>query len=434
MAVGGRVRADHLNTYGYERNTSPQIASFAARGVVFENAFSQAPWTLPSIDSVFTGAHPARHGVVHQGLALAPDSSTVSGIMQAEGYYTVAFHDGGYLNSAQGFHHHFDRYERINGMRSLETVVRWLDEHRDLPFFMFLHTYDVHAPYGSVPKEYRERFAREGVTSQFDLALKKPVDHWHDQEMPRFEPNDYERMRDLYDGEIRFVDDQLGRLFSALDDLDLEDRTHVILVSDHGEEFGEHGKFEHHNGNLYRELSNVPLIWVGPGVAGGRSVKEVVQTIDILPTVLDRLGIDPLAAGDIDGRSLGPLLDESGPSPKREGLAAFSETHERGRARSVRSAARRRAGGIRPRRADPRGPPGAGLHQVNRACDGSLSAQGPHGTTSSRCRGRRPPSFGADRRPERAGPLTELSDRHVFPPPAHGSGPTMPPGRGRPSR
>lgn len=331
------LRSDHLNSYGYERDTSPQMAAFAKRGVLFEQAFSQAPWTLPSFASIFTGLHPARHGVVRNGTALTADGPSLPGLLRGAGYFTVGFHDGGYMGHVQGFHNNFDHYERIEGLRSIETVVDWATSHRDLPFFLFLHTYDVHSPYGSVPEEYRDIYSREDRASRHDLATHKPVDIVRKHKPGVFEARDFEAMHDLYDGEIRFVDDQLGRLFAVLDELGLSKRTHVILMSDHGEEFGEHKGIEHHNGNIYRELTQIPLVWVGPGIAQNRRVTELVASVDILPTVLDRLGIDLRTAGDINGIPLVPLLIEEQSPDRWRRRHVFSQSHSNGGARSLRT-------------------------------------------------------------------------------------------------
>lgn len=361
------LRADHLNSYGHTRDTAPAIAAFAARGVVFAQAFSQAPWTLPSMVSIFTGLRPGKHEVVHADRALSADIPTLPDVLQRAGYYTAGFHNGGYLSYAYGFHHSFDLYEQIDGLRSMPRVLQWIRQHQSLPFFVFLHSYDVHAPYGSVPPQYHDRFsqglapqdsarsegdppeasvsgaARQPAESglepapRFDLLKRKPARIWSSLKRNPFEPADYQRMRDLYDGEIRFVDDRLGELFRALGELKLRRRTLVILLSDHGEEFGEHGKVEHHNGHLYRELVHIPLVMSGPGIARGRRVEQLVEAVDVFPTVLDLLGIDPKGIGPIDGRSLAPLL--SGDPSEREDVKryAVSETHDFKGARVLRS-------------------------------------------------------------------------------------------------
>ncbi|MFP8880836.1 MAG: sulfatase [Myxococcota bacterium] len=330
------LRSDHLTSYGYEQNTSPAIASLASRGVVFEQAFSQAPWTLPSFASLFTGLRPARHGVVNKSNALSDQVATLPGTLHEAGYYTAGFHDGGYVSHAHGFHHAFDLYERVQGLRGVPRVLDWIREHRSVPFFLFIHSYDVHAPYGSVPQSYRDRFASKGAQSRFDLVNEKPAQIFR-KLRTEFEEGDYSRMKELYDSEVRFVDDQLGHFFGVLDELQLSDRTIVILLSDHGEEFGDHGRFEHHNGNVYRELSQIPLVISGPGIAHGRRTQELVETVDVLPTVLELLGIDRGAAEGIDGTSLVPLLYERERAGERTKRYAFTQTHDYGGARALRT-------------------------------------------------------------------------------------------------
>ncbi len=327
------LRADHLTAYGYERQTSPALARFARRGVVFERAYSQAPWTLPSFASIFTGLRPSRHGVVRERLALRAATRTLQGALRKAGYVTAGFHDGAYLSKGYGFHHHFDHYQRIQGLRDLPVVTQWLETPRERPFFLFLHTYDVHAPYGSVPEHYRGAFAADGGHGRLDLIDKKPLQIWRQHKKP-FSAADFQRMVDLYDGEIRFVDDRLASLFRTLDDTELSEQTLVILLSDHGEEFGDHGKFEHRNGHVYRELTQVPLVFVGPGIAAARRVHEVVETVDVMPTVLELAGV---AAGNVDGESLVPWLRADSPPRETEWGYALSEAHGRHRARALRT-------------------------------------------------------------------------------------------------
>lgn len=190
-----------------------------------------------------------------------------------------------------GYAEHFDLYRKISGFRALSTVTDWLDGIPDMPLFLWLHTYDVHARYGSVPTAYHDLFTAPDHHDPFDLQRNKPTDvQWAEANQGRPSAADMAYMTDLYDGEIRFVDDGLGELFAWLERSGRKDNTYVILVSDHGQEFGDHGRLEHRNGHLYEELLRVPMIIAGPGIPSGRTVSTLVETIDLLPTVLQLLG------------------------------------------------------------------------------------------------------------------------------------------------
>jgi len=283
------LRADHLGCYGYLRNTSPAIDGLASGGILFENAFSQSNWTLPSFTSIFTGLYPSHHGAINDRTGIRESLASFPAFLRDQGYFTAGFHEGGYVGPHFGFNAHFDMYRKINGFRSISKVIRWIHEHRGMPYFLFLHTYDVHAPYGSVPAAYTTLYTDADYADPYDLKRKKPH-YWKGKYKRKdlFNEKDCTQMSNLYDGEIRFIDDQLAKLFQSLA-ADEIDHTYIILVSDHGQEFGEHGKFEHRNGHLYKELVHVPLIISGPDLPEGRRVKGLVETIDLLPTMVELL-------------------------------------------------------------------------------------------------------------------------------------------------
>jgi arylsulfatase A-like enzyme len=343
------LRADRLGAYGNPRDVSPAIDALAADGVVFENAFSQTNWTLPSVASLMTGLYPSRHGI-RGNQRLLPDSTHLAPLMARSGYLTAAFHGGGYLYPQFGFDEGFDFYRRLAPAPSSEKrrsrrqskrpptrrsawqadfseipmAVSWLEQYGGQPFFLFLHTYDVHAPYGSVPAEYQSRFTDPDHTDRFNLVHRKPARVAQNEDGNPFGDEDYRFMLDLYDGEIRYVDDQLGWFLGELSRLGLSDDVLVVLLADHGEEFGERGGLEHGSDSLHHEMVNVPLIFSGAGVPSGVRIEDPVQLVDVLPTLAELLGLEGLDPEQIDGRSFADrlgVLAEDQPRPSNRAIS-----------------------------------------------------------------------------------------------------------------
>jgi arylsulfatase A-like enzyme len=313
------LRADHLGTYGYARATSPNLDAFARRGVRFDWAFSQAPYTLPSQTSILTGLYPSRHLVLHEGDKLAPDTVTLAERFADSGFITAAFVDGGFLKAHFGLDQGFATYFDLNGggVREGEGRIReWLERHRGEKFFLFIHTYDVHTPYAP-PEPFRARFASlvdapsPGFAPTSEALEAVRVSQYGPAPL-RLPANDLAHAEALYDGEIAYVDDWFGRLTASIAELGLADSTVVAVVSDHGEEFAEHGSLLHEK--LYTTVTRVPLLLAGPGLPADRSVAAVVETIDLAPTLLELAGVptgdtregavEPARPGSMEGRSL----------------------------------------------------------------------------------------------------------------------------------
>lgn len=300
------LRADHLGIYGYRRDTSPRIDALAGEGFVFERALASAPNTPPSQMSMMTSLYPGRHGFTGNGDRLAPGIETLAGRLSAAGLATAGFVDGGYLKSVFGFGRGFDVYDdRGGGLAGIvPRALRWLEAHGDEPFFLFLHTYDIHAPYIS-PPPFAGMFHE--VPYEGDLV---PTIERLDALFRAREPlpaADLQHLVDSYDEGIRYTDSQLGRFLDALAELGRLDDTLVVVTSDHGEEFGEHGSLVHWQ--LYFQPNlRVPLIVRPPGGTHGPArIAETAELIDVLPTLLDWVGAPPLSVAQ--GRSLLPLLD-----------------------------------------------------------------------------------------------------------------------------
>lgn len=338
------LRADHLGSYGYQRPTSPFLDRFAARSARFENYLSVAPYTLPTHATMFTGLFPPRHGAVDEVDRL--DSSRVSylpSLLAEKGYVTSGFTASGFLSEDFGFADGFDRYTVADPItieddvevhdrlyhrrrRDLTALSRWIDDNQGRHWFAFVHTFLVHeymapdsdvAKFDTGPERKWEGPLRDHIMNHGSW-LKDPPG-----------PGDVQHAIDLYDATIHYCDRMLARLFERLDDGDLLRNTVVVITSDHGEEFWEHGGLRH-SITVYDEMLRVPLMIRVPGGGPGREVGTPTSQADLMPTILDLLGID--APEGLDGRSRAALVrgqpDREPPTP----LFAHVETRNSRRA------------------------------------------------------------------------------------------------------
>ncbi len=330
------LRADHLSLYGYRKVTSPAIDAWARdRAVTFQTAVAPSPWTLPSHVSMFSGLSALRHGVNYNS---PPENITMlADYYRRAGYFTLAFTGGAFLHPKFGFSQGFDSYRySADAMqtdeleKAVDRTLAWLDTHRASPFFMLLHTYAVHGPYrarqpfaeafGGLP----EGWADSDVTLSHDQRL--PDDGFQERQwfVRRREGSSEElpvstaelpMVEKLYDTGIAYADEQLSRLWQALEETGLDQRTVVIVTSDHGEALGEKGKAMH--GDLYDSTLMVPLIVALPGAeSGGLRIAEQVSLVDVVPTALELTDM-PVPAG-LDGSSLVPLIAGEAPASRRE--------------------------------------------------------------------------------------------------------------------
>jgi hypothetical protein len=299
------LRGDHLSAFGYDRPTSPFLDELATRATLFENAFAQVPSTLPSHISMFTGLYPAEHGVFPPSAVLAPEIRTLPEQLHAAGFRTAGHVEGGYVQGGYGFQRGFAEWtdtpysadtdvERTFG-RGLDFLRGVKPEER---FFLFLHSYTVHDPY-TPPEEYRALFwpgppppgAGEPTGPHFAA-----INNGSQETTP--EAVDYYESQ--YDASIRYLDDRLRAFFGELERLGLASDTTVILTSDHGEEFLEHGRLVHTQ--IYPECLRIPLIVVHPAQRTGTRVGALAQTVDFAPTIYDLAGVTPPPG--MSGRSL----------------------------------------------------------------------------------------------------------------------------------
>lgn len=279
------LRADHLGMYGYERDTSPKLDAWAEKNaVVFEDARSVAPWTLPTTRSVLTGNIPEKY----------PISKRLPEYLAEAGWATGAFVGNVYLSSnfdmAQGWSQHgCVNWPRIEDQ--IPKVEDFIDRHPDRDTLVMLHTMDMHLPY-TEPRSYRDDFAGKPPGSLGIKATRTPILKAYKKYPDEVE----EWVVGRYDNNIKYTDDQLTPLLEKLDP-DI-----VVIFADHGEEFWEHDDFEHGH-TLYDEVLRVPIVLMAPGVEPGR-VSEPVSNLDITPTLLDLLG---MPQDGLDGWSMVPL-------------------------------------------------------------------------------------------------------------------------------
>ena len=327
------LRADHLGTYGHDRPTSPFLDSLAARGAVFERAVAQYPSTLASHLTMFTGLYPQEHAVFRPERFLDPTIETLPESLLAAGFRTAGFTEGGFMSGPYGFERGFElfddpRYRDDTDVertfeRGLEFLEGVADDER---FFLFLHTYSIHDPY-TPPAAYRGLFwDGEPPPGTF------PSDGQNLRAVNRGElavtPEIVDYLASQYDASIRYVDDVLKRFWGRVEALGLADEVTLVITSDHGEAFYEHGKLAHMQ--VYPEDLLVPLIVLHPEVTAPARVPALVGLVDLAPTLYQLAGVEPPRPPS--GRSLAPYLL----SPDlRLGNEAYAEALDRDNFRTL---------------------------------------------------------------------------------------------------
>ena len=290
------VRADHLGAYGYARGTSPNVDALARKSLVFERAISQAPWTLPAHGSMLSGLYPSRLGVAHYpAIRRLPDQNSVlPEVFHAAGYATAGFTGGGFVSANYGFNRGFDIYAS-SGRRfehNIDATIDWLDQHKRKPFFLFFHGYDAHRPYYSSAVDKAAMELPSGARSDLGGYCLRD-----DREVPG--PARRDEIVRYYDAAIHHGDRAIGVLLDALEQMRLMDKTLILLTSDHGEEFFEHGHCDHVR-FLYNESVHVPYMIYVPGLTpGGRRIDGLLPaSISIAQTLLDAVGIEHHMPGE----------------------------------------------------------------------------------------------------------------------------------------
>jgi arylsulfatase A-like enzyme len=300
------LRADHLGCYGYFRNTSPNIDKFAKEGILFRNCVGISSWTLPSHLSMLTGLYPISHGANTRRDKLIDKVLTLPEALKDKGYVTAGFVSGYFVSSEFGYKQQFDIYDErylasfkdITSDKINEAAISWLKQNFSKKFFLFIHYYDVHFDY-IPPPPYNVMF---DANYQGDLTGKK-----YYKKASITDKRDLEHMIALYDGEIRWTDSHIGKLLEEIERLGVDNRTVIILTSDHGDEFLEHGRKGHGN-NLYETTIHTPFILKIPGGEKGVIRDDPISPVDIMPTLLALAGVHIKV--ELDGRDLTNLEDK----------------------------------------------------------------------------------------------------------------------------
>jgi len=291
------LRADRLGCYGYDRPTSPCIDALAERGTLFENTVAEAPWTLPAHASMLTGLFPRTHGVTQPSRRLPSEIPTLAQILSNAGYTTIGLTEGGYLARDYGLHQGFQIYSenRPDLATTLDTARDLLAQVRgEAPFLLFLHTFDVHCPYD--PPAEHALLLRSDDEQPIETAGSCGADF----NAAPLTAGQVRTLSNRYDGGIHSVDALLGTFLGELEADGALDDTFVVITSDHGEEFYEHGRIGHER-TVHREALRVPWIVIGPGVIPSR-VSALVGLTDVTPTLLDLVGVPGIDT--MEGRSL----------------------------------------------------------------------------------------------------------------------------------
>lgn len=341
LIVLDSLRRDHLPCYGYARNTAPNLQKIADQAAVYDHAFADGGWTVPSMASMFTGLCGREHrGEQQRGLP--PGIPTVAEALQAAGYHTVAVSTNPFTTPATGFGRGFQRFSFIRprqgiarlprcfsvpfhlvdkgGAQAVTALLRHLSR-CPRPYFAYLHLNETHAPFGAVCP-YTRKFvsASRGLVEQWRLILRARRAYTF---MSEATPDDYEFLTDLYDGQVAYADALIGRVWEAVQELRRTEETALVLAADHGEMLGEHG-FLGHTFQLSEPIARIPLVVDVPGIVPpGSRMEGLVQTRDLARALTNLAGCDGLAS------SAAPSTDLFSACRQTDGhRVAFAERQE----------------------------------------------------------------------------------------------------------
>ena len=324
------LRADRLVTYGYlRRPTSPRIDELAEAGVVFEQASSPAPWTLPTVAALMTSTFPCEHRTLDDNDRLPDSFDTLAAALQRAGYTTLCLYSNPYAGPRYGVGRNYD-YIASSAHNDGRKVAAVLDRFPQPPFFLYIHNGEPHNPYDTldfiegfdrISQEIRAEIKKHVLAyrrlTREDFVRKEPLgttDNTAAQDAEIAALNElFDEYNELYDTSVRHADNYVGSVIDLLQERGLWDNTLFILLADHGEELSEHGGWLHDQ-SAYQELLHVPLIIRYPQDRfAGRRIDDVVSLVDVMPTILGYLGVPP-GASAMRGRNLVPWLEESTPS------------------------------------------------------------------------------------------------------------------------
>lgn len=329
--------ANHVGCYGYPKGTTPHLDRFAKESYLFADAVSSSSWSLPSFISLFTGQYPSRHRMtnkytkarpeeqVAENLAkLAPTTTTLPELLRQAGYRTAAFTGGASLAGEFGFNRGFEHYEdqtKFGGLaRNLPLGAAWLAAHRQERSFLFVQGYDMHGKF-PLPREHLAKFLDPpylGSTAGNEEEYWELRDQNLEEGHLTLPPEELRLWQAIYDTKIYEADRHFGAFLAKLRELELLERSIIVVTSGSGNEYQEHGRIDHGHG-LYEELTHVPLLIRLPGQKG--RIPSLVRTVDLLPTLLELLGLkpEPALSEQLQGTSLLPLL--RGQELKLDGVA-----------------------------------------------------------------------------------------------------------------
>lgn len=339
------LQAAHVGCLGYPRDVTPTIDSIAASGFNFRNAISVSSWTVPSSMTWFTGVFPSEHRMTNKYAVynppvskianlkeLSPDLVTLADVLKQQGYATGGFTGNAGVSGGFGYEQGFDEYYYDKGRfgrmdQSIPRALEWLKANKDKKFFLFLHGYDVHGQ-STPPGGFDYRFVDENYDRRYTGAeLEQEIlrEEGLEKGELKMRDEDVRFWRAIYDEKIQRIDAKFKNFLAEFAKLGLSDKTIFVLTSDHGTEFYEHRRFDH-GFTLYQELIHVPLVIHLPGHTAAVTIDDRVSSIDIMPTVLDLLGIDPpkKVKRQLRGQSLVPAMQRS---PVNRDI--FSETNYR---------------------------------------------------------------------------------------------------------
>lgn len=315
------LRADHLGCYGYDRPTTPNMDFLASSGVLIEDAHVHANWTQPSVTSILSGVYPLLFDPNHSD-RIPPGMIVLPEWFRRHGYAAYGITLNAATASIYGYGDGFDVYQEMfqrdrpgetepgvapNAKEMVDEAIRLIEEHQagedeERPFFLYLQSMDPHEPYTTHP-------GYADFTGRYRGSVDGSVDGLAAIRSGKLQTSlaDRQHLIDLYDGEVAFNDDQLGRFSIRLEQLGLAENTLTVVLSDHGEEMFERDDQGHSHRNLHAELTHIPLLFYWPGtLPAGLRIPGVVGAIDIAPTLVELAGLPPLP--DPDGRSLGPAI------------------------------------------------------------------------------------------------------------------------------
>ena len=330
------LRRDHLDAYGYDRPTAPNLTRMAEGGTLFLDDQSQADWTKASVPSNLSSRYQSATGIVNVPDRLPSAAVTIAEVYREAGYATWASAGNGFTGKLTNLHQGVEvlhepgsivlpegRARSKNAQTYVDRLLPWIELHRDAPFFVFLHFLDPHPPFETYapfntewadPAWKDEHYSEmEKVRPLIQAGIRRRLALATAEELAQAGIDDKRFVRrelDWYDGSIRAMDAELARVFAKLEELGLSEQTVVAFISDHGEEFLDHGM--HFNGNnLYGESTNVLLVLWGPGrVPSGKTIEDTVQSIDLAPTLIQLSGLE--IPDTMQGQSLVPLLAAEG--------------------------------------------------------------------------------------------------------------------------